>query len=76
MTNVLCSQYRMLRFIGSLTAAIRSADPDAPITSAAWSEHSITARCGYFNYYADECLATAAGVGQQQAHLSFYEVHT
>lgn len=69
-------QYRMLRFIGSLAAAIRSVDRDTRVTSAAWSEHSITSRCGYYNYYADECLAAAAGLSQRDTHLSFYEVHT
>lgn len=70
-----------LRFVGLQAAAIHKADPDALVTSGAWSEHSVAdfpsyQGQGYRNYYSDRCLSLASGQPLMVARLDFVQIHS
>lgn len=67
------SMQTIQRNVNWMADAIHAADPDALVTSSAWTFITSSNVSGYSNYYSDAALVQAGG--RAGGTLDFYEVH-
>nr|KAG5692518.1 hypothetical protein BaRGS_018723 [Batillaria attramentaria] len=71
---------QLLAFINHLTAAIKSEDHSALVTSGSWNPKSNTDSTHfghkYHNFYSDHCLVHAGNNAHPSGKLDFFQIHT